>query len=59
MITCLLLLIAMVIFQIPSDAIRNASSDTQLILFCLCMISDIHIFIQGFNSRRKGIRNDK
>ena len=54
MITCLLLIIAMVIFDVPSDYIRNASSDTQLILFCLCVISDIHILIRCFSSGRKG-----
>ena len=53
MITGLILLTFMVIFQIPSDWIRNASTDTQLILFCLCVISDIHILIRGFSGSEK------
>lgn len=53
MITLLLLSIIIVIFQIPSDWIRNASTDTQLIIFCLCAISDIHILIRCFSSNGK------
>lgn len=53
MITCLLLVIVMVILKTPSDWIRNASSDTQLIMFGLCVISDIHILMWCFSGGRK------
>jgi hypothetical protein len=53
MITGLWLLIIMIIFRMPSDWIRNASTDTLLIIFCLCAISDIHILIRCFSGDRK------
>ena len=46
-------LIIMILAKLPSDLIRNASGDTQLILFCLCVISDIHIFLRCLNSEGK------
>ena len=58
MITCLLILIVMVILKTPSDWIRNASSDTQLIMFSLCVISDIHILIRCFSGGRKRGKED-
>ncbi len=45
MITSLIILICMIIFKVPSDWIRNMSSDTAIILFCLYVISDLHIFL--------------
>lgn len=45
MITLLIVFFVMNIIGIPSDSIRNASTDTTLILVCLFVISDIHIFL--------------
>jgi hypothetical protein len=53
MITGLFLLIIICVFGVPSDLIRNASTDTQLIVFCLCAISDLHIFIRCFSNNGK------
>ena len=53
MITGLFLFIIICVFGIPSDWIRNVSTDTQLIVFCLCAISDLHIFIRCFSGNRK------
>ena len=53
MITCLILVIVMILFRVPSDYIRNMSSDTSLILFSLCVISDIHILMWVFSDKRK------
>ena len=53
MITGLFLLIIICMFGVPSDYIRNASTDTQLIIFCLCAISDLHILIRCFSSNGK------
>lgn len=45
MLTSLIILICMIIFKVPSDWIRNMSSDTAIILFSLYIISDLHIFL--------------
>ncbi len=52
MVTILIVLIAMNIFGTPFDWIRNASTDTQLILVCLFVISDIHIFLWCLRGRK-------
>lgn len=46
MITCIFLLLCMSIFKVPPDMIRNSSNDTSVILFCMCVISELHILFQ-------------
>lgn len=52
MITILIVFIVLNILGIPSDWIRNASTDTSLILSCLFVISDIHIFLWCIRGRK-------
>lgn len=45
MVTLIIVLFVATLVKLPPGIVRNASSDTSLILFCLLVISDIHIFL--------------
>ena len=53
MITFLIVMLMAMILQVPSDWIRYVSTDASLIIFCLFIISDIHIFLWALRSEKK------
>ena len=52
MITFVIIIICLIIIRVPSDIIKNLSNDTQVILFCLFVINDLHMLLRIFDKKR-------
>ena len=45
MVTLIIVMFIAILLKIPSNWVRNMTSDASIIVFCLFVISDIHIFL--------------